>query len=93
MNRDALIAAISEKTGLPKTKVKVCVKAMEETVSDELENGGKVSLKGFGTFTLSSRNGRNYKDINTGEIKTSNAVTSVKFTVGSLLKERVNNAI
>ena len=50
MNKTELIAAIAEKTELSKKDAEKALTAMIEAISEELEEGNKVQLIGFGSF-------------------------------------------
>lgn len=50
MNKTELIAAVAEKAELSKKDAEKAVKAFTDVVSEELVNGGKIQLVGFGTF-------------------------------------------
>ena len=55
MNRTELIAAVAEKAELSKKDAEKAIKAFTEAVSEELANGGKIQLVGFGTFEVAER--------------------------------------
>ncbi|WP_285815316.1 HU family DNA-binding protein [Phocaeicola sartorii] len=87
MNKTEFINAVAEKSGLSKTDAKKAVEAFVETVSNELKEGGKVALLGFGSFSVaekSARKGINPKTKQPIEIP---ARKSVKFKAGAELTE------
>ena len=55
MNKTELIAAVAEKAEISKKDAEKAVKAFTDVVSEELVNGGKIQLVGFGTFEVSER--------------------------------------
>ncbi len=62
MNKNELIAAIAEKTGLTKKDTERVVSATFETITAELVKGERVQMSGFGIFetkTRAARTGRN----------------------------------
>ena len=90
MNKVKLVAAIAEKSELTKVDAEKVLKAFIDTVTEELKNGGKVQLVGFGSFEVverAARTGRNPKDGSTIQIPASK---SPKFKAGKSLKEVVN---
>ena len=90
MNNNELIASIADKTELKKSDVEKVIKAFTETVTDELKNGEKIQLVGFGTFEVTekaAREGRNHK---TGETMKIAASKAPKFKAGKALKDLVN---
>ena len=90
MNRTELISAMSEKSELTKVDTEKALKAFIDTVTDELKNGGKVQLVGFGTFEVTERAERNGRNPKTGEAITIPASKSPKFKAGKALKDIVN---
>ena len=90
MNKTDFINAVAEKAGLSKADAKKAIDAFVETVSNEMKEGGKIALLGFGTFSVSekaARKGINPKTKETIEIP---ARKVVKFKQGSELNEKVN---
>ena len=90
MNRAELISAMSEKSELTKVDTEKALKAFIDTVTEELKNGGKVQLVGFGTFEVTERAERNGRNPKTGEAITIPASKSPKFKAGRSLKDIVN---
>ena len=90
MNRTELISAMSEKSELTKIDTEKALKAFIDTVTEELKNGGKVQLVGFGTFEVTERAERNGRNPKTGEAITIHASKSPKFKAGKALKDIVN---
>ena len=50
MNKTELIAAVAEKAEISKKDSEKALKAFIDVVTDELKNGVKIQLVGFGTF-------------------------------------------
>ena len=90
MNRTELISAMSEKSELTKVDTEKALKAFIDTVTEELKNGGKVQLVGFGTFEVGERAERQGRNPKTGEAITIPASKSPKFKAGKALKDIVN---
>ncbi|WP_185864998.1 HU family DNA-binding protein [Blattabacterium cuenoti] len=67
MNKTELINSIAEKTGITKIKAKNFTDAFIQTVIESLKKGDKVSLVGFGTFSVVERNPRNGINPKTGK--------------------------
>ena len=91
MNKTELIEVVSEKTGLTKNDSTKALSAIIEAITEEMSNGGAVSLVGFGTFTTGSRAARTGRNPITGESIKIEAAISQKFKAGKALKEAVNN--
>lgn len=90
MNKTELIAAVAEKAEISKKDAEKAVKAFTDVVSEELVNGGKIQLVGFGTFEVSERPAREGRNPRTGETMTIAASKTPKFKVGKALKDMVN---
>lgn len=58
LNKAQLVDAVAKKTELKKMDVEVCLKGIVDAISDELANGGEVTLIGFGTFKVTDRKER-----------------------------------
>jgi len=63
---------------------------MVDSISEELEKGGSITLIGFGTFSVSARKERTAKNPQTKELMTVPAKKVAKFKPGKALAERVN---
>ena len=62
MNKAELIAKLADDAGITKTQANASLDSFIEAVTKTLKGGGKVTLVGFGTFSVSkraARNGRN----------------------------------
>ena len=90
MNKTELIAAVAEKAEISKKDAEKAVKAFTDVVSEELVNGGKIQLVGFGTFEVSERPAREGRNPRTGETMNIPATKTPKFKVGKALKDMVN---
>ena len=90
MNKGELVAAIANKTELTKADAEKALKAFIETVSEELKNGSKVQLMGFGTFEVVERGERTGRNPQTGEEMKIAASKAPKFKAGKALKDALN---
>ena len=90
MNKTELIAAIAEKTELSKKDSEKALKAFVEVVTEELKQGEKVQLVGFGTFEVAQRAERDGINPKTKETIKIPASKAPKFKAGKALKEAVN---
>ena len=90
MNKAELVAAMAEQAGLSKKDAEAALKAVTDVVSDELKNGGKVPLVGFGTFEVSERAAREGRNPQSGEVMKIAASKAPKFKAGKALKDLVN---
>lgn len=90
MNKMELVAALAEKTGASKKSAEESLNALIEVVKEELSNGGKVQLVGFGTFETRKRASRKGRNPQTGEEMKIAASTVPVFKAGKALKDTVN---
>ncbi len=58
MKKNELIAVVAAKTGMTKKDATVAVDAVLDTITDALASGDKVSLVGFGAFSVRTRAAR-----------------------------------
>ena len=89
MNKTELVTAVAAKAELSKKDAEAAVNAVFDSVKDALAEGDKVSLIGFGTFsvkTRAARTGLNPRTKETIEIPESKVPA---FKAGSALKDAV----
>ena len=90
MNKTELIDAIAEEAGLSKADAKKALEAFLASIEKTLKKGDKISLVGFGSWSVSEKpaiEGRNPK---TGETIKIAAKKVVKFKAGAELSNAVN---
>ncbi len=85
MNKAELIAKLSDDTGINKTQANAALDSFIEAVTKTLKGGGKVTLVGFGTFSVSKRAARNGRNPQTGEVIKIKARKVAKFKAGKEL--------
>jgi len=68
MNKAELIAKVADDAGVTKTQANAALDSFVEAVTKTLKGGGKVTLVGFGTFSVSKRSARNGRNPQTGEV-------------------------
>ena len=90
MNKTELIEAVAEAAGLTKTDSDKAVNAFIEAVQSTVKGGDKVTIPGFGTFSVSERKARTGRNPQTGEAIKIAASKAPKFSAGSGFKAAVN---
>ena len=90
MNKVELVASMAEKAELTKVDAEKALKAFIDVLTEEMKNGGKVQLVGFGTFEVSERAARTGRNPQTGEIIEIKASKAPKFKAGKALKDAFN---
>ena len=90
MNKNELIAAVAEATGVSKKDAEAVVKATFEKITEAMAAGDKVQVVGFGSFETRERGERTGKNPRTGEAVTIAACKAPVFKAGKVLKDAVN---
>jgi len=86
MTKEELIAGIAKETKISKASAEKAINAFTNSVTKALKKGDKLTLTGFGTFSVAKRRARKGRNPQTGnEIKIP-AAKVAKFKVGKLLK-------
>ena len=67
MNKNELISAVAEKSGLSKKDSEKALNAALETITAKVAAGEKVQLIGFGTFEVRERAAKEGRNPQTGE--------------------------
>ena len=90
MNKGDLINHIAENANLTKAQATEALNSVFGAIEGSLKSGDKVSLLGFGTFSVSHRDARTGRNPKTGESIQIPAKNVVKFKPGKELAESVN---
>jgi DNA-binding protein HU-beta len=90
MNKAELIDAIASEAGLSKADAKKALDGFVSATSSALKKGDRISLVGFGSFSISERPARTGRNPQTGkEIKIAKK-NVVRFKAGAELSGKVN---
>jgi DNA-binding protein HU-beta len=89
MNKAELIAKMADDAGVTKTQAGAALDSMVEAVTKTLKGGGKVTLVGFGTFSVSKRAARNGRNPQTGAVIKIKAKKVPKFKAGKELSSKI----
>jgi DNA-binding protein HU-beta len=90
MNKNDVIDAVAERTGLAKSDAARAVEAVLATLTEALQKGDAVALSGFGNFVAKSRAARTGRNPRTGEAIAIPASRVPSFKAGKALKDAVN---
>lgn len=90
MNKNDLIGAVADASGLSKVDSLKAVEAVFDTISSALKSGDEVRLVGFGTFSVAKRKASTGRNPRTGEPMNIKASSQPKFKPGKGLKDAVN---
>jgi DNA-binding protein HU-beta len=88
MSKENLVEAVAKHCD-SKRQATDCVNAMLDAITSALSKGQKVTITGFGTFSVSKRAARMGVNPRTGEKIKIKATTVPKFKAGKSLKDAV----
>jgi DNA-binding protein HU-beta len=89
MNKAELIATLADEAGITKTQANTALDAFVDAVTKTLKKGDKVTLVGFGTFSVSKRAARNGRNPQTGEVIKIKARKVARFKAGKELSSKL----
>ena len=89
MNKAELIAKMADDAGVTKTQANAALDSFTTAVTKTLKGGGKVTLVGFGTFSVSKRAARNGRNPQTGAVIKIKAKKVAKFKAGKELSSKI----
>src|SRR5664279_1178583 len=89
MNKAELIAKMADDAGVTKTQANASLDSFVEAVTKTLKGGGKVTLVGFGTFSVSKRAARNGRNPQTGAVIKIKDKKVAKFKPGKELSAKI----
>ena len=87
--RKDFVQIIAKDVGKPQAEVKKVLDRFVENVSLSLRRGEKVTITGFGTFSVAKRGARTGRNPQTGKEIKIPATRVAKFKPGNLLKRAV----
>ncbi len=90
MNKSELIESMAADAGITKAAAKKALDSMMGNVEGALKKGNRVSLVGFGSWSVAKRAARDGRNPQTGKTIKIAAKNVVKFKPGAELKGSVN---
>jgi DNA-binding protein HU-beta len=90
MNKAELIDAMANESGLSKADSKKALDAFVSATSAAMKNSDRISLVGFGSFSVTERAARTGRNPQTGKEIQIAAKKVIKFTAGSDLTDGIN---
>ena len=90
MNKSDLIDALSTKENLPEKNAIEIVNLVFDGFTDTLKKGGRIEIRGFGSFTVREYGAYSGRNPKTGAKISVGPKKSPFFKAGKELKERVN---
>jgi len=89
MNKAELVAKVAEDAGITKGQANAALDSFVEAVTKTLKGNGKVTLVGFGTFSVSKRAARSGRNPQTGEVIKIKAKKVARFKAGKELSAKI----
>jgi DNA-binding protein HU-beta len=89
MNKGELVAKIADDAGLSKAQANSALDAFIGAVTKTLKSGDKVTLVGFGTFSVSKRSARTGRNPQTGAAIKIKAKKVARFKAGKELSAKL----
>lgn len=91
MTRSELVELLATRLdGLKGEDVEAAVKTLLDHMAETLSAGGRIEIRGFGSFSLHRRPPRRGRNPRTGEVVEIRARCSPHFKPGKALRERVD---
>ena len=90
MNKAALIGKIADDAGVTRNAAATAMNSFIEGITHSLKRGQRVTLVGFGTFSMSRRKARVGRNPQTGESIKIKAKKTVRFIAGKQLVDWLN---
>ena len=90
MNKGELVDRMAKSAGIFKSAADKALNGFMEAVTESLNTGEKVTLVGFGTFSVTERKARTGRNPRTGKPMEIPAKKVVKFKPGTKLSESVD---
>jgi DNA-binding protein HU-beta len=90
MNKADLIERVAKDADINKTQAETAISSLLAAIAADLKKGGRVTLVGFGTFSVGSRKSRTGRNPRTGQPLKIAARKVAKFSPGAELKDAVN---
>jgi integration host factor subunit beta len=92
MTKSELIEQLSTNNEqLNKRESELIVNTIFDSIGGELMQGGRVEIRGFGSFTIRSRDAREARNPKSGDVVMIPEKKTPFFKTGKELRERVNN--
>lgn len=90
MNKADLIERVVKDAAITKSQADTAISSLLSGIEADLKRGGRVTLVGFGTFSVSNRKARTGRNPRTGQPLKIAARKVAKFSPGAVLKAAVS---
>ena len=89
MNKAEWIAKLADDAGITKTQANAALDSFVSAITKTLKGGGKVTLVGFGTFSVTKRAARTGRNPQTGAVIKIKAKKVARFKAGKELSSKI----
>jgi DNA-binding protein HU-beta len=89
MTKAELIDAVAREAKITTAAAAQAIDAVTDSITKDLKKGGRVTLTGFGTFSVANRKARTGRNPQTGQEIRIPASKTARFKPGRALKEAV----
>jgi integration host factor subunit beta len=90
MNKSELIQALSDKSGIAPDRARYFVETMIDLMKKQLEEGGRIEIRGFGSFEIREYGAYKGRNPHTGESVDVKAKRTPFFKCGKELRDLLN---
>jgi integration host factor subunit beta len=90
VNRSRLVERVSKECGLSEAQAETIVDIIYDSIAETLREGGRVEIRGFGSFVVREYPGRQGRNPKTGERIEVPPKKLPFFKVGKEMRERVD---
>ncbi len=90
MNKRELTEVFAKKMGITIRDAKVCVNTLFDSMADTLAKGGRVEIRGFGSFKVKEYEPYSGRNPKTGESIQVRRKKLPYFRLGSIMRKRIN---
>lgn len=92
MTKSELIEAVASRVNnFSRKDIEIIVDTLFDSMSDSLSKGDKVEIRGFGSFKIKERDGRQGRNPKSGENIFIDSKRVPFFKAGKEIRERINN--
>ena len=89
MTKAELISKVAIEAKITKAAAAKAIDSVTDIITKDLKKGGRITLTGFGTFSMANRKARTGRNPQTGQKIRIPASKTPKFTAGKILKKAV----
>jgi integration host factor subunit beta len=90
VNKRELIEAFAKEIGITIRNAEVCVNTLFNSMADTLAKGGRVEIRGFGSFKVKEYEPYSGRNPKTGEPIQVRSKKLPYFRLGSIMRKRIN---